>query len=431
MTSQPIVIAGAGIGGLSAALFLARAGRRVTVLEQATELLEAGAGIQLGANAMKVLAALGLRDAVLQTACQPQSIAIRDIATGRSISRMLLGAAAQRRYGETYCTVHRADLQAALLQAVQAEPLIVLKLGTAIQSFMQHTRGVLVTLQDGNALQADALVGADGLWSTVRAQSLHDGAPRATGHAAFRALLPAAAVPQALRKSEVGVWWGRAVHVVGYPVRSGDFWNVAILAETRDEETHGEIPGRAQNSTGAHSGEKHRGENHTGAKNNGNTVQAAGWNLSATTADAQRALGNTCADLTALINAAPSWKRWNLFDRPAVASWGAGAVTLLGDAAHPMLPYLAQGAAMALEDAAALAQCMQSAAAVPQALRAYEQQRMPRTQRVVNTARRNGHIFHLRGPLAVARNAVLALKGTEVLGLPWLYGHSPCDSLQK
>ena len=426
MTSQHIVIAGAGIGGLSAALFLARAGRRVTVLEQAAELLEAGAGIQLGANAMKVLAALGLRDAVLQTACQPQSIAIRDATTGRSISRMLLGAAAQQRYGETYCTVHRADLQAALLQAVQAEPLIVLKLGTAIQSFMQHTRGVLVTLQDGNALPADALVGADGLWSTVRAQSLHDGAPRATGHAAFRALLPAAAVPQALRQSEVGVWWGRAVHVVGYPVRSGDFWNLAILAETRDE-----TPSRAQNSSGVHRGEEHSGENHTGAKNNGNTVQAAGWNLSATTADAQRALGNTCADLTALINAAPSWKRWNLFDRPAVTSWGEGAVTLLGDAAHPMLPYLAQGAAMALEDAAALAQCMQSATAVPQALRAYEQQRMPRTQCVVNTARRNGHIFHLRGPLAVARNAVLALKGTEVLGLPWLYAHSPRDLLQK
>ena len=391
MKYYQLVIAGAGIGGLSASLFLARAGHRVTLIEQASELTEAGAGIQIGPNAMKVLSALELADLVLQTACQPQAIAVRDAATGRNISRMLLGAAAQQRYGQTYCTLHRADLQAALLQAVRSEPLVDLQLGTALASFAQQEQGVQINLLSGSRLQADALLGADGLWSRVRAQLLNDGAPRATGHAAFRALLPTAAVPHASRANEVGVWWGRDVHVLSYPVRSGAFWNVAILAETQDAQTQG-------------------------------------WSLDATAAQVRLALGKSCQQLSDLIDAASGWKRWNLFDRPSSKLWGQGAVSLLGDAAHPMLPYLAQGAAMALEDAAVLAKCVQTASSMPQALRAYEKLRMPRTQRVVNTARRNGRIFHLRGPLAVARDAVLALKGTEVVGLPWLYGYDASSS---
>ncbi len=374
------------MGGLAAALFLARAGQRVTLIERAAELTEAGAGIQLGPNAMKVLAGLGLDQTVLQTACEPQAIAVRDAATGRSISRMLLGPAVQQRYGHTYCTLHRADLQTALLQAVRAEPLIDLQPGTTIQSFEQRGGGVQMTLHGGTNLQADALIGADGLWSQVRSQLWNDGAPRATGHAAFRTLIPASAVPDTLRTNEVAVWWGHDVHVVSYPVRSGAFWNVAILAETQD-------------------------------------ALAQGWSLQATAADARKALGQSCTELAALVNAATDWRRWNLFDRPPAVQWGQGAVSLLGDAAHPMLPYLAQGAAMALEDASALAHCMQTASNIPQALRTYEQLRMPRTRRVVNAARRNGRIFHLRGPLAMARNAVLALKGTSVVGLPWLYGY--------
>ena len=412
MNHAPITIAGAGIGGLSAALLLARGGQPVRVLEQAGVLAGTGAGIQLGPNAMKVLAHMGLREAVLETACQPQAIAVHDAATGRNITRILLGKAAQALYGETYCTLHRADLQSVLLEAVRANQLIELRLGAALsalhqeiqQDAPQEVQQVKIQLSNDEQLEASVLIGADGLHSKVRALLLQDGAPRATGHAAFRSLLPAADVPAGVSLNEVSVWWGHGVHVVGYPVRGGAWFNLAILTRTRAE--------------------KHAP-----------TQSAESWNLSATPEEAQRALGTACPQLQALVAAATSWKRWNLFDRPPAPYWSAGSVTLLGDAAHPMLPYLAQGAAMALEDAAALAQCLHNhahsadttTADISTALSHYETLRKTRTERVVNTARRNGHIFHMRGPLAVARNAVLALKGTEVLGLPWLYGYPLVD----
>ena len=416
MNRAPITIAGAGIGGLSAALLLARGGRPVRVLEQAAALAETGAGIQLGPNAMKVLDHMGLRNDVLETACQPHAIAVRDVGTGRSITRILLGNAARARYGETYCTLHRADLQSVLLKAVRANPLLELRLDAALsalhhaveqdapQEAQQQVQPIKIQLSNDEQLEASVLIGADGLHSKVRALLLQDGAPRATGHAAFRSLLPAAEVPAGLSLNEVSVWWGHGVHVVGYPVRGGAWFNLAILTRTRAE--------------------KHAP-----------TQSAESWNLSATPEEAQRALGTACPQLQALVAAATSWKRWNLFDRPPAPYWSAGSVTLLGDAAHPMLPYLAQGAAMALEDAAALAQCLHNhahsadttTADISTALSHYETLRKTRTERVVNTARRNGHIFHMRGPLAVARNAVLALKGTEVLGLPWLYGYPLVD----
>jgi salicylate hydroxylase len=402
VTTQHVLIVGAGVGGLSSALFLARLGCRVTLLEQAAELAEAGAGIQLGANAMKVLRALNLRDAVLARACEPQAVVVRSVHTGRSIHRMLLGAAAAQRYGETYCTLHRADLQAVLLQAVRAQPLIDLRLNAALHSFEQSGSSVQVALQSDEPVQANALIGADGLWSRVRTQLLNDGAPRANGHAAFRALLPVAQVPAAFRQSEVGVWWGQNVHVVSYPVCSGEFWNLVVLTETPSADNHADTPT---------------------------------WSMAASSTPVQQALHNCCVPLRDLIDAVPStpgWRRWNLFARPSSSQWvfarpsssqwGQGVVTLLGDAAHPMLPYLAQGAAMALEDAAVLARCVNQHGVNARALRHYETQRTARTARVVNTAQRNGKIFHLQGPARVLRDALLALKGTEVIGLPWLYG---------
>ena len=434
MNQAPITIAGAGIGGLSAALLLARGGQPVRVLEQATVLAETGAGIQLGPNAMKVLAQMGLREAVLHTACQPQSIVVRDAGTGRSITRLLLGEAAQACYGETYCTLHRADLQSVLLESVRANPLIELRLGAALNAMhqevqleaQQKVQPIKIQLANDVQLEASALIGADGLHSRVRALLLQDGAPRATGHAAFRSLLPAADVPAGVSLNEVSVWWGHGVHVVGYPVRGGAWFNLAILART-PMRTPAPAPAKAPAPTPVLAPAL--------AQKLAQSHSADSWNLSATPEEAQRALGAACPQLQALVAAATSWKRWNLFDRPPAPHWSAGAITLLGDAAHPMLPYLAQGAAMALEDAAALAQCLSNHADHAQtdhtniatALSHYEKLRKARTERVVNTARRNGHIFHMRGPLAVARNAVLALKGTEVLGLPWLYGYALAD----
>jgi salicylate hydroxylase len=390
-----ILIAGAGIGGLAAALGLARNGCEVIVLEAAKEFGDVGAGIQLGPNAMKVLAALGLGAQVQAVASFPESIVIADAASGKPISRMLLGNAVRERYGQAYASLHRADLHALLLHAAR-EAGVQLHNNQSLQKYehsAQDIRRLDANLDHKYDAKYDVLVGADGLHSRVREQMLRCGAPRATGHAAFRALLPADAMPEALRTPHVRTWWARDVHVVSYPVRCGSLWNLVVLAE---------MPGRME----------------------------SGWSLSASYEEVMRLFKRTEPQLQALLDAggaqANGWKRWNLFDRkPLSASQMAqGRVALLGDAAHPMLPYLAQGAAMALEDAWVLAQCLSSNADAPQALQHYAQLRADRNARVVRTAQRNGQIFHLSGAMALARNAVLSLKGTQVVGLPWLYGHS-------
>lgn len=395
-----ILIAGAGIGGLASALALAQRGWRVQVIERAVELTEAGAGIQLGPNAMRVIAALSerqnqgvktnLRARVLERACLPESIAIRDAKSGKSIQRILLGKAVEQKYGEVYASIHRADLQAALLEAVQQQPGITLTLGESFDRYESHADHVTLRTTNGTSYEGAALIGADGLWSRVRQQLLADGPPRSTGHAAFRTLIPRDQVPKELRRSEVGVWWGKAVHVVHYPVRSGSHWNVAVLAEVGD-------------------------------------TSQVGWSLEATHAEVLQATGVVTPLLRDLlqIGEQTGWRRWNLFDRQPVAGITSGRVALLGDAAHPMLPYLAQGAAMSLEDAWQIANnlesCLTSNASLDQQLQKYATIRTRRYARVVNTARRNGKIFHMDGFMATARNSVLTLHGTQTLGLDWLY----------
>jgi 2-polyprenyl-6-methoxyphenol hydroxylase-like FAD-dependent oxidoreductase len=391
MNQQHCVVSGGGIGGLACALLLGRAGHRVTLLEQAAVFAEIGAGIQLGPNAMKLLTAWGLRDAVLARASLPQAVAVHDTTTGRSISRILLGVAVQQRYGDVYASIHRADLHAVLLRAVQALPEVTLCNDETVQSFLQTPQGVTVRTA-ARSLQAHALIGADGVWSTVRRAVLHDGAPRDTGHVAYRALLPRAAVPAALQRDEVGVWWGRDLHVVHYPVRGGDAFNLVVLSSR----------GQASVDT---------------------LTQRASWDLQANANAVHLLFQKACPALMHWINAADAWQAWHLFDRAPTAGWSRGCVTLLGDAAHPMLPYLAQGASMAMEDAQVLVQCIAQAHDVHQAFKDYEAQRFTRTARVVKTAKRNGQIFHMGTPWSRARNAVLALQGTEVLGSPWLYGY--------
>jgi salicylate hydroxylase len=385
-----ILIAGAGIGGLAAALACAQRGMDVTVLEAAKEFGEVGAGIQLGPNAMKVLAALGLEKDVLQVASLPEAIVIADAASGKPISRMLLGEAVKQKYGAAYVSMHRADLHAVLLAAVHAAG-VQLHTNQTLQNY-EHSAQYICRREPDFDQKYDVLIGADGLWSQVRSQMLKDGAPPATGHAAFRALLPAQTVPEALRTPHVRTWWARDVHVVSYPVRGGSLWNLVVLAEMPDS-------------------------------------QEDGWSLNASHKQVMQLFKRTEPLLKELLDAGgeqqDSWKRWNLFDRKSLsaAHMAQGRVALLGDAAHPMLPYLAQGAAMALEDAWVLAECLNHAD-VPLALQTYAKSRATRTARVVRTASRNGQIFHHSGFMAVARDAVLALQGTGTLGLPWLYGES-------
>jgi salicylate hydroxylase len=393
LKNQHVIVAGAGIGGLAAALALARAGQRVTVLERSAEFAPIGAGIQLGPNAMKVLASWGLQDALLAHACLPQAIAVHHASTGRSISRILLGSAVQQRYGQVYATVHRAHLHAVLLAAVQAQPGVQVLRGVPVQGVQTFPNSTVQVSTPEYTYTADALVAADGVWSSVRPLVFADGAPRSTGHAAYRTLLPIADVPHAWRGG-VGVWWARDVHVVHYPVHSGQQLNLVVLSQA-------------------------------------SAAQAtASWAQSTSHAQVMSQLPQVCPDLKALLNLAQAntqggadpWNSWHLYDRPAARSWVQGHVALLGDAAHPMLPYLAQGAAMALEDAAALGHQVALSTDWPTALKTYQQIRKARTERVVATARRNGRIFHLPAPWSIARDAVLAYQGTEVLGMPWLYG---------
>lgn len=397
------MIAGGGIGGLAAGLALARAGQHATVCERAAEFADVGAGIQLGPNAVHVLAQLGVRDAALARACMPESVAVRHAITGRSISHILLGRAVLQRYGEVYACVHRADLHAALLQAALAEPRITLHTGEAVSGVNppaphEQTTAQQIDIQTtAQTRQADALIACDGVWSPVRQAVFADAAPRATGHTAYRVLLPMARVPAPLQAMQVGVWWAPDVHVVHYPVRGGEFLNVVVLSQHRAAQA---VPG---------------------------------WASAASHAEVASALKHACPLLCELLHSAQThqhtWHSWHLYDRPAARSWVGsagslkGRVALLGDAAHPMLPYLAQGAAMALEDAAVLAQQVRQHSEWPAALQSYQQLRKSRTERVVATARRNGYIFHLSPPWSLARDAVLTLQGTQVLGLGWLYGH--------
>jgi salicylate hydroxylase len=390
-----ILIAGAGIGGLAAALACAQRGMHTTVIEAAAQLGEAGAGIQLGPHAMKVLQALKLTQDVSRVASTPESILIADAVSGKALRRVLLGETIRKRCGQTYVCLHRGDLHQLLRSAAHAAGVQV-HVNQALTQYEQSTHGVRSLhgdLQD----EYDALIGADGLWSQVRAQMLHQGAPRSTGHAAFRTLIPAQQLPHWLRTSDVRLWWAKDVHVVCYPLGSpsspDSMWNVVVLAEVHD-------------------------------------AAQSGWSLHASHAQVMQCFERTEPALRALLDAAgragAQWKRWNLFDREplAAAQMAQGRVALLGDAAHPMLPYLAQGAAMAIEDAWVLAHCLSSDENVPQALNRYAQLRAARNARVVRVARRNGRIFHLGGAPAWMRNTVLSLQGEKALGMRWLYDRS-------
>jgi salicylate hydroxylase len=394
-SSRTVIIVGAGIGGLTAALAIARRGFEVAVFDQAQRLEEVGAGIQLSPNASRILLALGLRDQLQRHVVTPEELRIIDARTARVLARAPLGAAAERRYGAPYWVIHRGDLQAVLVAAVHARPGIGLHLGARVEDFTLTETGVTVS---AHSAQGDfehrgaALIGADGLWSNLR-RSLSDGRePRFAGHSAWRALAPAEAVVPELRTPAVNLWLGGGAHLVHYPVRGGSLVNVVAII--RDD------------------------------------WREAGWSAPAERADilARYPASTWSATPRALLAAPPHWQKWALYDRAPLARWGTGAVTLLGDAAHPMLPYLAQGAAMAIEDAAVLAQRLAETRDNPAAaMRGYERQRRSRTARAQRAARRNGTIYQLGGPAASLRSlALAAIGGTRLLTrYDWLYGWTP------
>jgi len=394
---KQILIAGGGIGGLAAALGSARAGWEVRLFERAEAFSEVGAGVQLGPNVVRSLQAWGLQAPLQAVAAFPTRIAVRCALSGAQLAALPLGAEAVQRYGAAYATVHRADLHALLEGGVRQYPGVHLNLGEAIESYRESEGAVTVRTHSGKLIEGDALVGADGVRSRLRAQLLGDGPPRVTGHLAYRLVVPQAALPAGLRTAEVTAWMGPRLHVVQYPVRRGELQNVVAIIEG---------PAPADLDT---------------------------WDHGANAADLEAALAGTCAPLQDLLRgvhdaaarAGGGWRLWPLTDRAPVrsaAQMAQGLVALLGDAAHPMRPYLAQGAGMAIEDAAQLQRALSMHDLdVPLRLTRYAINRWQRNARVQARSLRNGRIFHATGPVRWGRDAVLRVLGERVLDLPWLY----------
>nr|WP_315230042.1 FAD-dependent monooxygenase [uncultured Albidiferax sp.] len=388
---QQLLIAGAGIGGMAAALACTRAGWAVHMFERAPALSEVGAGIQIGPNVTRLLHGWGLQDALAAVAAFPSHLQVRDALTGAELGKLALGSSMRQRYAAPYATLHRADLLALLHTAVQ-QTRTRLQLDHTLQHFSQSPTGVAVGSSKPDEIHGDALVGADGLWSPVRHWLLRDGPPRTTGHLAYRTLVRQADLPLGLRSQHVTAWLGPQMHVVQYPVCGGDVLNVVAFV-------HGQLPP-----------EQTRLEH---------------WDHSANAADLRTHLIGVCSPLQDLLQAIPAWRLWVLCDRPPMAGahqQAQGRVALLGDAAHPMRPYLAQGAGMAIEDAAALASVLQPGADIPAALAHYARRRWQRNARVQARAIRNGRIFHATGLVRWGRNRAMQFGGERLLDMPWLYG---------
>jgi salicylate hydroxylase len=393
--TRTAVIAGAGIGGLTAALSLARAGLHVVILEQAERLEETGAGIQLSPNASRVLLDLGLGDRLRAAAVAPTALRVLRARDGHEIVRMPLAQVAER-FGAPYWVIHRGDLQAALLEAVQANPNIKLVLGTRVDRFAVNADGI--TVQGLYALpnakvparvdtEGSLLIGADGIWSAVRALLGDKIRPRFARRVAWRALVPTEMAAKPAREPMVNLWLGQRSHLVHYPVAGGAQINIVAITEDRWD--------------------------------------APGWSTASMPAEvlARYPLGAWSRHARDLIGMPDHWLKWALHERAPLSRWGDGPITLLGDAAHPVLPFLAQGAALAIEDAAVLAaEITAHPADTVQALRAYETRRRPRATRAQHTARQTGRIYH-RGVDAFLRDTVMRMLGGERLlqRYDWIY----------
>ncbi len=394
-SSRTVIVAGAGIGGLTAALALARDGFRVTVIEQAERLEETGAGIQLSPNAARILIDLGLADLLRPHVVAPTALRVLNVISGREIVRIPLGDAAERRYGAPYWAIHRGDLQAALANAVSRHIDITLKLGSCLEDFVAHPNGVTVSARRRSGMTDErglALVAADGLWSLVRARIGHGEPPRFAGRTAWRALVPAGNVAPEFRTPVVHLWLGRDAHLVHYPVKAGRVINVVVIvADSWNAHGWSEPVGRAELIP---------------------LLAIKFW------APAARAI----------VDLPEAWLKWALYERRPVMRWSQGPVTLLGDAAHPMLPFLAQGAAMAIEDAAVVARCLaRDPESAAEALRTYCALRHARTWKVQRLAARNGVRYHLSGVRSLLRDAAMHMMGGTALlrHYDWLYDWRP------
>ena len=410
--TNSVLIAGGGIAGLAAAVGLARGGWQPKVCERAPAFSEVGAGVQLGPNVTRILRAWGAEAALDKVGFQPERLLARDLNSGDVLAALSLKDA-QHRYGSTYVTMHRADLHGLLLQLAQSQN-VVLHNDQQVQQLRHQQNGVSAHYCNGvpNTSHNMAVV-ADGVWSQLRQQLLNDGKAMFTGHVAYRALVAQADLPVALRTQDVTVWMGPHAHVVHYPVRGGEWLNVVCLVET--------VSSAVEWTTHLN----------TDTPEAWQSLQS--WNTQQTFAQTQQSLQHALrganSHLQQLIEHGADWRLWPLCGRPSMKGaheHAIGRVALIGDAAHPMLPYLAQGAGMAIEDAFELAHHVptNANADVQQGLLRFAQARWQRNARVQQRAIRNGNIFHARGPVRFARDMGLRMLGARLMDVPWLYGYN-------
>ncbi|HKC34264.1 MAG TPA: 3-hydroxybenzoate 6-monooxygenase [Xanthobacteraceae bacterium] len=383
----PFLISGGGIGGLVTAYALASKGFPVRVFEQAPEFRELGAGIQLGPNIFRALERIGLKVDMLSDAWKPGRLEMRDALTGTEITSVPLGEDFIARFKQPYAVTHRADIHGVYLKACQGSNLISLETSRRVDDFTDHGDSVTIQLEGGEEARGCALIGCDGMWSKIRQKVVGDGAPRVSGHIAYRAVLKREEVPDDLWSPDVMLWAGPKTHFVHYPLRRGTLYNlVAVFHSDRYVE---------------------------------------GWNTEGAKDELFARFKGQRPEVQRLLERIETWRMWVLCDREPIKEWTKGRVTLLGDAAHPMLQYLAQGACMATEDAVCLAEkAAATADDLPGAFEAYVEERYLRTARVQIMARVYGEFYHARGPAAELRNQMLSARTPEESyeGMTWLYG---------
>lgn len=388
-----VVVAGGGIGGLAAAYVLGRQGHQVTVLEQASAFGEIGAGIQLGPNAFHAFDALGVGEAARGRAVYTDCMVMHDALDEYQVGRIPTGEAFRQRFGNPYAVIHRADVHLSLLEGAQASGRVAFHTSTRAERIEQDDDGVTVYDQRGQAHRGQALIGADGVKSVVRQQFVGDPA-RVTGHVVYRAVVDKADFPVDLQWNAASIWVGPNCHLVHYPLRGGEQYNVVVTFHSRQQEEWGVTEGSKE--------------------------------------EVQSYFQGICPKARQLIDLPKSWKRWATADREPIAQWTHGRVTLLGDAAHPTTQYMAQGACMAMEDAVTLGEALRvHDNDWAKALDLYQRSRVARTARIVLSSREMGRIYHAKGVERLVRNELWKGRTPERFydAMEWLYGWNVSNCL--
>ena len=384
--SARVLIVGGGIGGLAAALALSKQGVASTVLEQAPQLGEIGAGIQLGPNAFAAFDALGLGERARSRAVYTDDLIMQDAVDGQVVVKIPTAQAFRDRFDNPYAVIHRAYMHQSLLEAAEESGLVDFLISTRIERIETTDHGVRVYDQHNRSFEGQALIGADGVKSVVREHFVAD-PHRVTGHVVYRAVVPVEEFPKDLQWNAAALWVGPNCHLVHYPLKGGEQYNVVVTFHSRQTEEWGVSEGSQ--------------------------------------AEVQSYFDGVCPEARQLIDLPKSWRRWATADRDPIAQWSFGRCTLLGDAAHPTTQYMAQGACMAMEDAVTLAQCLRVCDHDwVRAFQMYQQARVARTARIVLSSRQLGKIYHASGVERLVRNDMWRGRSTERFydALEWLYG---------